>query len=1329
MKLEKWIPLSGLACIRIIRKRQSFYSLIGWVLLQLSAFQAAAQFTKLQDLGDTQNGMNPYGALVTDGSYFYGMTSSGGANNLGTIYKVKPDGSGYTKLLDFDGTNGQSPYGALLYDSKNQTLYGMANGGGANGSGLIFKIQSDGTGFTDLFDFDYTNTGGVPFGSLISDGNYLYGMTRYGGKGSAGTAFKVQLDGTGFTVLVDFAFTIGSNPTGSLLFDNPTSPNILYGMTPGGGTSGAGTVFSLKTDGTYTILYHLAAGGISNPYGSLVTDGTYLYGMTYTGGKNGSGAIFKATTDGNSLTSIYDFDYSTTGAYPKGDLLLDPSKKILYGTTTQSSALPQQGNVFQVGVDGSNFTILTKLDVGSANYGNEGPLLQIGTTLYGVRSGYYTNYSGLGYLGSIYKVNTDATGYSSIYSFEATGNSPSGSLTSDGNYLYGMTYQGGKYNYGVLFRMKPDGSSYSKLLDFDGINTGGYPKGSLIYDGTYMYGMTLEGGLKDNGAIFKIKADGTGYVKLYDFDGTITDGLGGGSYPSGSLVLSNTTLFGMTRGGGNNGYGTIFKINTDGSGFKKLLDFDGLTEGGNPYGSLLLETSTNFLYGMTSTGGSNDYGTTFRIQTDGSGFQDLLDFDYDTGASPQGDLYFDGADLYALTQSGGANGYGTIIKVKKDGSGYLKLFDFDGTASGSYPVGSLISDDGKVLYGMTNNGGVIGGGTAFKINSDGTNYSKILDFNDGTYPQGALYSDGKFLYGMTNSGGSNSLGTVFKFTKSVFVSLTTFSPSSGPAGTLVTISGNNFDPVAANNIVMFNKVVAKVITSTLTSLVVVVPAGATSGPISVAVNTMATSLNDFTVTTNTSMFDGAIQSCNTQFTEPGGESDVVETFYPSNPATDKIMVSFSKFSAGGDQLNVYDGPSTSSPLIASFNDSNDATDIVATNSTGALTFEYSWGDSFGATWIAHVTCQSTTPIITITTQPSDFIACLGDAATFTAAAAGATNITYQWQYSPDGKVAFTDLVNGTNYSNVTTSTLTVNTSGNFGIGRYRCKIGGDLAATVFTADEGLFINPLPSAPTTQGGSACPSNTITLSASGGTNGKYRWYTSATGGNAIQGAVNSTFTTPVLTVTTTYYVSINNGTCESARIAVAATINDCNPPVIAPANLSTLIGGTITIDLNLLITSSNLDKSSIQIVGILASGAKASIDANGILTIDYAGKAFAGIEKIAIKACDFNGQCSTQDLTIDVVGDIVVYNGISPNGANPKLILQYIEVLPDTKANTVYIFDRWENLVWRGNNYDNDGVVFTGQSDGGSELPSGVYFYKIDFASGKKSKTGFISLRKQ
>jgi gliding motility-associated-like protein len=285
--------------------------------------------------------------------------------------------------------------------------------------------------------------------------------------------------------------------------------------------------------------------------------------------------------------------------------------------------------------------------------------------------------------------------------------------------------------------------------------------------------------------------------------------------------------------------------------------------------------------------------------------------------------------------------------------------------------------------------------------------------------------------------------------------------------------------------------------------------------------------------------------------------------------------------------------------------------------------------------------------ITITTQPADFLACPGGVATFTVVASGTTNIKYQWQFSIDGVVSFADITNNTNYSNATTATLSVNTTGNFGAGRYRCKIDGDLATTIFTNDEGLFIN----------------NT-----------------------------------------------------------------NCNAPVISTEPLATQIGGKVTLDLKPLIATADLDLTSLQITSTPSSGANATIDANGILTIDYLGKSFAGTEQITIKACDKNGLCTTQNFSVEVVGDIIVYNGVSPNGVNPKLVIQYIEILPDTKNNTVYIFDRWQNLVWTGNNYDNNSVVFTGQSDGGGELPSGVYFYKIDFASGRKTKTGFVSLRR-
>jgi hypothetical protein len=275
------------------------------------------------------------------------------------------------------------------------------------------------------------------------------------------------------------------------------------------------------------------------------------------------------------------------------------------------------------------------------------------------------------------------------------------------------------------------------------------------------------------------------------------------------------------------------------------------------------------------------------------------------------------------------------------------------------------------------------------------------------------------------------------------------------------------------------------------------------------------------------------------------------------------------------------------------------------------------------------------------------------------------------------------------------------------------------------------INTVPSPPTTQGGTVCTASAATLTAFGAVNGQYVWYIASSGGSSIPGQANGTYTTPALSATITYYVSINNGLCESARTPVTATVNTsaCSIPVIQPETVATQVGGQVTLNLvPLITTNNNLNVSSIVVTVQPASGAIASVT-NGVLSINYSGISFSGSEQVTIQACDTYGNCATQLFTIDVAGDIVVYNGISPNGKNPAFIIEYINSFPDTKSNTVYIFDRWENQVWHGTNYDNSAVVFTGVSEGGSDLPSGVYFYKIEFSSGRKTKTGFISLRRQ
>ena len=139
----------------------------------------SAQYVKLLDFENTSTGIYPfYGTLLSDGTYLYGLTSNGGANGKGTIFKIMPDGTGFSKLLDFDGTTtGATPEGSLITDGV--FLYGMTDNSGASGFGTIFKILPDGTGFAKLLDFNGQENGRNPHGSLLFDGAYLYGMTTW----------------------------------------------------------------------------------------------------------------------------------------------------------------------------------------------------------------------------------------------------------------------------------------------------------------------------------------------------------------------------------------------------------------------------------------------------------------------------------------------------------------------------------------------------------------------------------------------------------------------------------------------------------------------------------------------------------------------------------------------------------------------------------------------------------------------------------------------------------------------------------------------------------------------------------------------------------------------------------------------------------------------------------------------------------------------------------------------------------------------------------------------------------------------------------------------
>jgi gliding motility-associated-like protein len=254
---------------------------------------------------------------------------------------------------------------------------------------------------------------------------------------------------------------------------------------------------------------------------------------------------------------------------------------------------------------------------------------------------------------------------------------------------------------------------------------------------------------------------------------------------------------------------------------------------------------------------------------------------------------------------------------------------------------------------------------------------------------------------------------------------------------------------------------------------------------------------------------------------------------------------------------------------------------------------------------------------------------------------------------------------------------------------------------------------------------------TLTPAGATAGQsYRYYDAAAAGNLI--GSGSSFNTPLLSTSTSYFVSTYHTTtlCESTRTTALVAVQTCNAPVMISVTSAAYLEGIVTVDLGSLISDpdDNLDVTTLQIISQPLSGAVATLSAL-ILTLDYKDLPFPGTDSLTIEICDLTEICTRQKLAIETAGDITLFNAVSPNddGKNDTFILQYIDLLTDTQKNRVTIFNRWGDMIFETKNYDNKDRVFKGLDKRGEKVPSGTYFYRIEFNSGRAARMGYLVLR--
>lgn len=352
------------------------------VLCTVTAISSQAQTYVTLHSFNSADGNDPLGALVQgrDGN-FYGSTRSGGAFNLGTIFKISPGGT-LTTLHSFcaqtscpDG----SEVGAPLALGTDGNFYGTTSSGGANSYGTVFKITGAGA-LTTLYSFcaQVNCTDGIgPIGGLVQgvDGNF-YGTTYAGGVGAFGTVFKITGAGS-LTTLYSFCpdgftCTDGVAPFAGLV--QGTDGNF-YGTTTDGGThSQGGTVFEITPKGILTTLYSFCAlasctDGL-NPFKAVLIQGAdgNFYGTTSSGGANSStGTIFKITS-GGTLTKLYDFCAQTNctdGINPYMGVIQGTDGN-LYGTTSSggSNSFNGYGTVFEITRTGTLTTLYSFCPLG-----------------------------------------------------------------------------------------------------------------------------------------------------------------------------------------------------------------------------------------------------------------------------------------------------------------------------------------------------------------------------------------------------------------------------------------------------------------------------------------------------------------------------------------------------------------------------------------------------------------------------------------------------------------------------------------------------------------------------------------------------------------------------------------------------------------------------------------------------------------------------------------------------------------------------------------------------------------------------------------------------
>jgi uncharacterized repeat protein (TIGR03803 family) len=510
--------------------------------------------------------------------------------------------------------------------------------------------------------------------------------------------------------------------------------------------------------------------------------------LTYNGSANG-GAIFRTNVPAFTPGIIHSFNNLAPHRPSAG--VCAGNDDWLYGFLNYNGT-NNNGGLYKIKRDGTGFTMLYSLTGNSSTipyYHTDGyiyftdayqikKLNPADNTVTDVGSGGYVKnllidandwiYSTNGF--SITKIKTDGTGWVELHTFNGPTDGLGGfaGLTeTPGDSLWGVQSYGGATDEGTLYSIKKDGSGFHVHYQFGGIH-GRFPESRPVYFDGKIYGTTAQGGDYDYGVLYTINADGTGYRVLHHFDpGTYSTGTVSGniSIASNGRIFGSFTQFYYSTG---TPY-RLFKVDTSGENFEPFLNAVSYNQ--HDYGhfnqDVLLTDNDENIFLTTQEMGRHDGGAFSQFDTSGFG-SSLYHFGYSAnGFRPMSGLIkSSNGKLYGTTQIGGTEGDGVIYSVNTDGTNYTKLHEFT-DAEGYELSGKLLeASDGKLYVAC--HWSTASNGCIYRINKNGTGFEKIysfMDVSEGYSPVGSLAEDNNgILYGAafySTPGG----GVLFKMNK------------------------------------------------------------------------------------------------------------------------------------------------------------------------------------------------------------------------------------------------------------------------------------------------------------------------------------------------------------------------------------------------------------------------------------------------------------------------------------------------------------------------------------------------------------------------------------